>query len=267
MYERSNHTDQEILNSSSRQTGGYASYAIACVACVLMPSLVLPKPSNASELSYIWPNVSTIGTETWGELESYLLAQNARSSSGAESVWRSTSETQPSKPEPRTTKTAPSKPVPSWGQDSKRATVAVNPTNSIDLIGKYEWFHSTPYWDVTGWAIGFWQHYINGVKVKKSDTITREEALQDLTNRLDGMQFKKLVSVKLTESQEAALSSFEHNLGPWVWHRDGKAIISNINKWDFKSASSIMRKFVYSDGNVLRWLVNRRNHESALMLM
>lgn len=41
--------------------------------------------------------------------------------------------------------------------------------------------------------------------------------------------FKNFVKVPLSESQQAALNSFEYNLGSGIWEKDAMPIIDKIN--------------------------------------
>lgn len=148
-------------------------------------------------------------------------------------------------------------------------------TTTIDFIKSKEWFRENAYLDSGGVpTIGYWFTNINGKPVKIGDTMTREQADKELQNQIDSKysNWKNLVSVNLSPSQEAALTSLEYNLGGGVWgFPNWKQIIEAINNEDFGKASSILANSgigttVKSTGQVLPWLVKRRREEAQLLL-
>ena len=118
--------------------------------------------------------------------------------------------------------------------------------NAKDMIKKEEGFRTKAYLDSAGVpTIGFGFTTIDGKPVKMGDTITREEALTQLEKQLPKYQtFKnKIDTSSLTEDQEAALTSFEYNLGSGIWDKGGKSILYAINAGDFEFAKSQMLQY------------------------
>lgn len=117
--------------------------------------------------------------------------------------------------------------------------------NAKDLIKKEEGFRTKAYLDSAGVpTIGWGFTTIDGRPVKMGDTITREEALTQLEKQLPKYQtFKDKVSVPLTEDQEAALTSFEYNLGSGIWDKGAKSILYAVNAGDFEFAKSQMMQY------------------------
>jgi len=95
---------------------------------------------------------------------------------------------------------------------------------TIDVLKKFEGFSSTAYWDVNAYRIGYGSDTITSVngavrKVKKGDTVTREQADLDLARRIP--EFEKVIIKqvgadawdKLPDQAKAALVSFAYNYG------------------------------------------------------
>lgn len=72
------------------------------------------------------------------------------------------------------------------------------------------------------------------------------------------------VRVPLTETMFAALVSFTYNTGSSAFARS--TLLSRLNQKDYDGAAGEFRKWVYSDGRVLRGLVHRRDAERSLFL-
>lgn len=77
--------------------------------------------------------------------------------------------------------------------------------------------------------------------------------------------FQNLVTVPLSESQKAALTSFEYNLGSGIWKKDAMPIINAINNGDFAKAGQIMQQYNKAGGKVVQGLSNRRAEEAQLL--
>lgn len=119
-------------------------------------------------------------------------------------------------------------------------------TTARDLVKKEEGFRTKAYLDSAGVpTIGFGFTTIDGKPVKMGDTITREEALTQLEKQLPKYQtFKnKLSGVSLSEDQEAALTSFEYNLGSGIWDKGAKSILYAVQAGDFNFAMKQMLQY------------------------
>ncbi len=141
----------------------------------------------------------------------------------------------------------------------------------LDFVKWKEGFRSEAYWDVNGWAIGYGQHAINWVPVKKWDTINKATADNDFANRVNNAKFNSLITVPLNENQRAALYDLEHNVWGGVWGFESwKKIIDAVNKWDFKKAADIMANSWIgttnaATGQVMGSLVARRKQAASLL--
>lgn len=144
------------------------------------------------------------------------------------------------------------------------------PTASVsDFIFEEEGFRSNAYQDQTGtWTIGYGTTAINGRPVQPGDTISEQQARQIANSQIESQysNFKNKVTVQLNENQRKALTSFEYNLGGAIWDGDGQSIINAINSGNLERAGGLMEKFVYSKGQKLPGLVNRRKRESNLLM-
>lgn len=119
-------------------------------------------------------------------------------------------------------------------------------TTARDLVKKEEGFRTKAYLDSAGVpTIGFGFTTIDGKPVKMGDTITREEALTQLEKQLPKYQtFKsKLSGISLSEDQEAALTSFEYNLGSGIWDKGAKSILYAVQAGDFDFAMKQMLQY------------------------
>jgi GH24 family phage-related lysozyme (muramidase) len=93
----------------------------------------------------------------------------------------------------------------------------MNPSQKlIDFVIGIELFRPVAYWDNNGFAIGYGSHYVNNKKVIAGQTITQEDAENELVNDLYtcyNYLGKYLPSVILKQSQADALADFIYNLG------------------------------------------------------
>lgn len=150
----------------------------------------------------------------------------------------------------------------------------LNPT--LDVIRREEGFSPTAYKDAAGvWTIGYGNTTINGRPVQPNDRISREEGEELLKNAIvsrysTGVQ---AVGTALSPTQQAALVSFEYNLGPGVWQTPtGQRIISLVSAGNYAQAGQLMQQYnkarnpVTGQLEVLPGLVARRAREAALLL-
>lgn len=78
--------------------------------------------------------------------------------------------------------------------------------------------------------------------------------------------FQNLVTVPLSESQKAALTSFEYNLGGGIWKKDAMPIITAINNGDLNKAGQLMQQYNKAGWKFVQGLANRRAEEAKLLM-
>ena len=151
-----------------------------------------------------------------------------------------------------------------------------------DFIKGKEWFRDKAYDDFDGHILAPWETpkgtatiwygttQIDGKPITWGQTITREQADAEFAKQVGRYQnFKNLVNVQLSPQQEAALTSFEYNLGSGIWNKKtggAQWVIDAINSGDFQKAGDLMKQFNKAGGQVVQGLVNRRNDEANMML-
>lgn len=116
---------------------------------------------------------------------------------------------------------------------------------TTQFIKKEEGMRNTAYLDEAGVpTIGYGFTTLNGKPVKMGDTITTDEANEELQRQIPKYQtFKNKIKVDLTPEQETALTSFEYNLGSGIWEGSAKSIIYAINSGDYKHANNLMLQY------------------------
>lgn len=138
----------------------------------------------------------------------------------------------------------------------------------INLIKKWESFRSKPYLDASGTpTIGYGNtFYTNGKKVTMQDApITQaqgENLLKEVVKSFENA-VNQAVKVHLNQSQFDALVSLCYNIGAGAFQRSTLLKIINQNPDNEEIIDEFMR-FVYSKGQKLRGLENRRKEEVAL---
>ena len=134
---------------------------------------------------------------------------------------------------------------------------------AIPLVEEFEGFRTHAYQDSVGvWTIGFGNtHYLDGRHVGPGEVITREEAEQLLTATLIRFadHLDKLVKVRLTEHEYAALLSFIYNLGPGALQ--ASTLLKKLNRGDHQGAANEILRWNKAGGHVLAGLVRRRAAE------
>jgi lysozyme len=100
------------------------------------------------------------------------------------------------------------------------------------------------------------------LKIQKGLRISESKALAILDVDLDECEaaVNKLVTVKLTQGQFDALTSFAFNCGTG----NLKKLIAPLNRGDYDACRRKFDEFTRSKGQVLRGLVRRRDAEQAL---
>lgn len=138
----------------------------------------------------------------------------------------------------------------------------------LNLIKGFEGKRLNAYDDGVGvWTIGFGTiKYPNGVRVKKGDTCTEQQAGTYLKNDLTKFEvaINKLVKVSLTQNQFDALASFTYNLGET--NLANSTLLKKLNKGDYQGAADQFLAWKKAGGKVLPGLVRRREAERALFL-
>ena len=140
--------------------------------------------------------------------------------------------------------------------------------NGVDLICELEGEQLIAYDDGVGiWTIGFGTiKYPNGVRVKKGDTCTLEQAKEYM--RHDLIEFEHTVnsSVKapLTQNQFDALVSLAYNIGSSAFK--SSTLVKKLNTGDYQGAADQFNMWINAGGKRMQGLVNRRDREKLLFL-
>lgn len=138
----------------------------------------------------------------------------------------------------------------------------------IDLICSFEGLRLTAYDDGIGvWTIGFGTiKYPNGVRVKRGDTCTLEQAKSYM--KYDLIEFEhivnSLVKVPLNQNQFDALVSLTYNIGSGAFK--GSTLLKKLNISDYKGAADQFDVWVNAGGKRMQGLANRRTKEKLLFL-
>lgn len=148
------------------------------------------------------------------------------------------------------------------------------PADFVAFSKQWEGFRSSAYPDPgsrdgTPWTIGYGQTVINGVPVKKGDTITEARADALLKQRHETLARRVLdvVKVPLSPYQLATLVSFADNVGWGGGTKIGfstSTLLKKLNQGDYNAVPGELAKWKYNDGKVMQGLVNRRAAEAGL---
>ena len=136
----------------------------------------------------------------------------------------------------------------------------------IDLISSFEGIRLNAYDDGVGvWTIGIGTTvYPNGVKVKKGDTCTLDQAKEYFAH--DMIEFEKTVNdsvkVSLSQNQFDALVSLTYNIGSTAFKNS--TLLKKLNAKDYVGAADQFLVWNKVGGKVLKGLVRRR--EAARVL-
>lgn len=140
--------------------------------------------------------------------------------------------------------------------------------NGVDLICEFEGKRLVAYDDGVGvWTIGFGTiKYPNGVRVKKGDTCTLEQAKEYM--RHDLIEFEHTVNssvkVLLSQNQFDALTSLAYNIGSSAFK--SSTLVKKLNSGDYKGAADQFNVWINAGGKRMQGLVNRRDKEKLLFL-
>jgi lysozyme len=158
----------------------------------------------------------------------------------------------------------------------KRIATALNktPFGSIsdkifNTISSFEGFYQVPYWDFTGYSVGYGSQYNWDAKrpVIKTDIVDKATAKRWLIN--DAMEdyqvVQFLIKVPVTDNQLIALSSLSYNIGINAFKNS--TLLKLLNAGTNKSMiAKEFDRWIYAGGKVLDGLVKRRNAEKELFL-
>ena len=138
----------------------------------------------------------------------------------------------------------------------------------VDLICEFEGKRLAAYDDGVGvWTIGFGTiKYPNGVRVKKGDTCTLDQAKEYM--RHDLIEFEHTVNssvkVPLNQNQFDALVSLSYNIGSSAFK--SSTLVKKLNTGDYQGAADQFNVWVNAGGKRMQGLVNRRDREKLLFL-
>ena len=138
----------------------------------------------------------------------------------------------------------------------------------VDLICEFEGKRLVAYDDGVGvWTIGFGTiKYPNGVRVKKGDTCTLDQAKEYM--RHDLIEFEHTVNssvkVPLNQNQFDALVSLAYNIGSNAFK--SSTLVKKLNTGDYQGAADQFNVWVNAGGKRMQGLVNRRDKEKLLFL-
>lgn len=138
---------------------------------------------------------------------------------------------------------------------------------TITLIAALEGCELIAYEDVTGYAIGYGSHkHLDGRSVKKGDTITKEEAIKLLKQRVENEFFphakRILTNSEINSYQAGAVTSLIYNCGPGNITSERSVIKAiNANPKDPK-IKDLFAEWRLSGGKVCEGLCKRRAIEA-----
>ena len=140
--------------------------------------------------------------------------------------------------------------------------------SGVDLICNFEGLRLKAYDDGVGvWTIGFGTtKYPNGIRVKKGDTCTLDQAKAYMQNDLKSFEqtINNTVKVPLNQNQFDALVSLAYNIGSTAFKNS--TLVKRLNEGNYKAAANQFDVWVNAGGKRMQGLVNRRAAEKALFL-
>ena len=135
----------------------------------------------------------------------------------------------------------------------------------ITLICSFEGLRLNAYDDGGGvWTIGYGTTiYPNGIKVKRGDACTREQAKAYMASDLKSFEAAvNKVKVPLNQNQYDALVSLTYNIGVNAFANS--TLLKKLNASDYKGAAAQFDVWNKVKGKVVQGLVNRRAKERKL---
>ena len=140
--------------------------------------------------------------------------------------------------------------------------------SGVDLICNFEGLRLKAYDDGVGvWTIGFGTtKYPNGIRVKKGDTCTLDQAKAYMQNDLKSFEqtVNNTVKVPLNQNQFDALVSLAYNIGSTAFKNS--TLVKRLNEGNYNAAANQFNVWVNAGGKRMQGLVNRRAAESTLFL-
>ena len=141
--------------------------------------------------------------------------------------------------------------------------------SGVDLICNFEGLRLKAYDDGVGvWTIGFGTtKYPNGIRVKKGDTCTLDQAKAYMQNDLKSFEqtVNNTVKVPLNQNQFDALVSLAYNIGASAFSQS--TLVKKLNANSISGAADQFDVWVNAGGKRMQGLVNRRTVEKALFLI
>lgn len=140
--------------------------------------------------------------------------------------------------------------------------------SGVDFIATFESLRLAAYLcPANVWTIGWGTTvYPNGIKVKKGDTCTAEQAKTYKAHDL--RRFEKCVNsavkVSINQNQFDALVSLAYNIGEKAF--SDSTLVKKLNASDYQGAANQFSAWNKSKGKVLNGLTNRRAAERKLFL-
>lgn len=140
--------------------------------------------------------------------------------------------------------------------------------SGVDLICNFEGLRLKAYDDGVGvWTIGFGTtKYPNGIRVKKGDTCTLDQAKAYMQNDLKSFEqtVNNTVKVPLNQNQFDALVSLAYNIGSTAFKNS--TLVKRLNEGNYNAAANQFNVWVHAGGKRMQGLVNRRAAERTLFL-
>ena len=140
--------------------------------------------------------------------------------------------------------------------------------SGVDLICNFEGLELKAYDDGVGvWTIGYGTtKYPNGIRVKKGDTCTLEQAKAYMQNDLKAFEqtVNSAIKVPLNQNQFDALVSLAYNIGSTAFKNS--TLVKRLNEGNYNAAANQFNVWVNAGGKRMQGLVNRRAAEKALFL-
>jgi len=139
----------------------------------------------------------------------------------------------------------------------------------FNVISSFEGFYAVPYWDRTGYSVGYGSQFNwdQNRPVLKTDIVDKATAKKWLL--LEAQQdfnwVKSKVKVPLNDNQILALSSFAYNVGKGAFANSTLLELLNSGA-NINIVADQFDRWVTSGGVVNKGLVNRRKAEKQLFL-